>query len=109
MILRNKWYKEHGKKVLPSLIISPNFEVLTQWKETLIKAGVSVSRVKIFKPKSTTRIEGNMVLLMTRYDVQTEARFLFGKVDMRKKDNPTSPLFPTAPKRLLHKLKNQYQ
>lgn len=109
MLIRNKWHDAHGKRRLPSLIIGPNDAVLKQWYETLIKAGVSESRIRYFKPKSSTNLEGNIFLLMTRYNVQTVVRSLFGKVDMRNKEHPSPPLFPTAPKMLLHKLKNQYQ
>lgn len=109
MILRNKWCDTHGKRRLPSLIVAPNDQVLTQWRETLIKAGVSAARIRYFKPKSSTKLEGNFFILMTRYNVQTTARTLFSKVNMRDKEIPSSPLFPVAPKPLLHKLKNQYQ
>jgi len=109
MILRNKWHDAHGKRRLPSLIIAPNDTVLGQWHDTLLKAGVSGSRIRCYKPRSSTKLEGNFFLLMTRYNIQTEIKALFGKVDMRNKEHPSSPLFPTAPKALLYKLKNQYQ
>lgn len=109
MILRNKWHDAHGNRRLPSLIIAPNDTVLRQWHDTLVKAGVSAAHIRYYKPRSSAKLEGNFFLLMTRYNVQTETRALFNKVDMRNKEHPTSPLFPAAPKTLLHKLKNQYQ
>ena len=109
MILRNKWHDAHGKRPLPSLIVAPNDNVLKQWYETLVKAGVSASRIRYYKPRSSTKLEGNVFLLMTRYNLQTDIRALFGKVNMNNKEHPTSPLFPNAPKTLLHQMKNQYQ
>ena len=109
MILRNKWCHTHGKRGLPSLVVAPNEAVLKQWYDTLVKAGVSESRIRYFKPKSTAKLEGNIFVLMTRYNIQSVVKSLCSKIDMRNREHPKVPLFPVAPKTLLHKLKNQYQ
>ena len=109
MILRNKWHEAHRKRPLPCLVIGPNDAVLLQWEETLLKAGVNAARITYFKPRSATRLEGGIFVLMTRYNLQTEVRYLLDRVDMRSKEHPSSPLFPNAAKLLLHQLKNQYQ
>lgn len=113
MVLRNEWYEAHRNgthrtlKRLPSLVVGPNDAVLLQWEETLVKAGVGPSRIQHFK--QSTRLEGDIFVLLTRYQLQTEVRALLRKVNMRNNEQPTSPLFSNAPKALLHKLKNQYQ
>jgi hypothetical protein len=115
MILRNKWYEAHMNgtrktlKRLPTLVVGPNDAVLLQWEETLLKAGVSPSRIHYFRPKRGLRLEGDIFVLLTRYKLQTEVKNLLQKVKMSNNERPTSPLFPNAPKLLLHKLKNQYQ
>jgi SNF2 family DNA or RNA helicase len=115
MILRNKWYEAHMNgtrktlKRLPTLVVGPNDAVLLQWEETLLKAGVSPSRIHYFRPKRGLRLEGDIFVLLTRYNLQTEVKNLLEKVNMGNNERPTSPLFPSAPKYLLHTLKNQYQ
>jgi SNF2 family DNA or RNA helicase len=115
MILRNKWYEAHmngtrkALKRLPTLVVGPNDAVLLQWEETLLKAGVSPSRIHYFRPKRGLRFEGDIFVLLTRYNLQTEVKNLLEKVNMGNNERPTSPLFHDAPKSLLHMLKNQYQ
>jgi len=65
----------------PSIIVSPNDAVLKQWHETLIKAGVETDMIYRFIAKDNRlKLKGNIYVLCNRYDLQTEARHIFGQV-----------------------------
>lgn len=99
---------QHPEKPLkPTLIISPNDAVGTQWYETLVKANVAPSKIYRFKAKSYVKPSGkHHFYLCNRYDLQTETRFCFERLE---KEGRKSPLFPNAPKKLLKLMDNQYK
>ena len=98
--------RQPGKPLKPTLIVSPNDAVGTQWFETLIKANVAPNKIYRFKAKSYDRPSSkHHFYLCNRYDLQTETRYCFERLD---KEGRKSPLFPNVPKKLLSVLKNQY-
>jgi hypothetical protein len=119
-MLRNAIAKAQGLQNKPTLIVSPNHAVTAQWADTLIKAGVPPSHVFEFiprkggpQPQSWHRNNGTY-LLLNRYQLQTETKYLLGQMPKDYKPNARtdndykSPLYPTAQKSLLCQLKNQY-
>jgi SNF2 family DNA or RNA helicase len=102
-MLRNAIAKAHKKVEKPTLICTPNEAVLGQWVETFIKAGIDKNKLYRYKTKQTDPFQGDIFVLCTIYDLQTEARYCFNR------PNHQSPLFPTAPKYLLRVLRNQYK
>ena len=91
----------------PTLIVSPNDTVASQWRDTLIKAGVSRKKIFHFVPRDKKlKLLGGIYSLCTRYQLQTEMKKAFDSVESA---HPvSSPLFPNAPKKLVHGLKQQY-
>ena len=96
--------KQQPKK--PTLICSPNEAVLFQWHQTLIKAGVDTGKIFRFRTKKPVLLTGDIFVLCTMYDLQTEVRYCF---DGTKKASYKSPLFVSAPGKLLEILRNQYR
>ena len=109
-MLRNAIARVQGKEALPTLIVSPNHAVTTQWIDHLIKAGVPKGWIVHFVPKDWKhpKFRGHIFVLATRYQLQTEAKYVFTQVKSNMAACPSSPLFPNASKSLLLKLKNQY-
>jgi len=108
-LLRNAISEAKGRPKLPTVLVSPNHAVSIQWAETLIKAGVSAGRIFQFMPKrSRHQYRGSVYILMTRYHLQTETKYILNLAKPRSRA-PYSPLFPHAPNPLLIKLLNQYQ
>jgi SNF2 family DNA or RNA helicase len=103
-ILRNAIAEAQKKAKKPTLICTPNEAVLVQWADTLIKAGVDRSKIYRFQTKKCGFLQGDIYILCTIYDLQTECRYCF---DSGK--NYKSPLFPTTPSHLLHVLQVQYK
>ena len=110
-MLRNALALAQERPRKPTLIVSPNDAVSTQWFETLIKANVAPNKIYRYRAKSqvhpTPRHE---FYLCNRYDLQTEARHCFDRLKTEKAQfrNHKSPLFPNAPISLLKCLQNQY-
>jgi hypothetical protein len=100
--------------------VSPNHAVTAQWADTLIKAGVPSNHIFEFIPRKgenkqqTWHRKNAAYLLLNRYQLQTETRYLFNQLPKgfnsraRTDRDYKSPLYPTAQKQLLCKLKNQY-
>ena len=107
---------------LPTLIISPQDGIQSQWYDTLRKSGVEPARIKVVgERKSDTKKrtgksnrdagKGGFYLLCTRYKVQSEMRRLFDcstTTDLQA-SHKTSMLFPHVPLALIKKLRNQYR
>lgn len=107
-ILRQNIALAKGQKPKPTLIISPNDAVLSQWQDTLIYAGVKKTKIVRYIPKDNTfKCKSGRFILCTRYCIQTEGRYLFSQCT-KNKAKPDSSLFKNAPKQLLLALKNQY-
>ena len=106
-ILRNAIALSQDRPKKPTLIVSPNDAVLTQWLETLLKAGVHPRKIYRLQSKKSRPLKGDCFVLCNRYDLQVEMRFLFDHT-RKNKARAVSPLFPHAPKNLLLMLKNQY-
>ena len=110
-ILRNAIADVKKKPKKPTLICSPNEAVLVQWHQTLIKAGVDKKKIYRFRTKKSEPLAGDIFVLCTMYDLQTELRYCF---DIMKRVGGNiyahcSPLFASSPGKLLCVLKNQYR
>jgi len=106
-LLRNAIARCKETPIKPTLIVSPNNAVLTQWHETLLKAGVDGKRIFRFVAKKTEyRLKGEIFVLCNRYDLQTEMRNMWG--DAKTKTFKPSALLPNAPRKCQAILKNQY-
>lgn len=118
-MLRNAIADAQGKPPLPTVLVSPNHAVGMQWAETLVKAGVDAGRIFQFTPKRKHEYSGAIYILLTRYELQSEMKYLLnlakppprGNNHHRQSAAPLvySPLFPHAPNQLLLKLLNQYE
>jgi SNF2 family DNA or RNA helicase len=106
-IIRNAVALSQDRPRKPTLIVSPNDAVLTQWLETLLKAGVDPLKIYRLQSKKSKPLKGDCYVLCNRYDLQVEMRFIFDQT-RKNKARPVSPLFPHTPKELLLVLKNQY-
>ncbi|CAB9519192.1 annealing helicase and endonuclease ZRANB3 [Seminavis robusta] len=100
-ILRNAVAVEKKKPKRPTLIIAPSKAVLSQWHETLIKAGVDKMNIYSLVTKRSKPLGGDLFVLCTIYDLQTEVRNWFG--------GHTSALFSEASPKHLKVLRNQYR
>lgn len=114
-MLRNAMALAQGKPKKPTLIVSPNDAVSTQWFETLIKANVHPKAIYRFRAKQSQQVslqpkqkEQVRFYLCNRYDLQTEARYCFEKLKTDATHFHKSPLFPNADRALLKCLQNQY-
>lgn len=106
-ILRNAIALTKDQKKLPTLICSPNDAVLTQWQETLVKAGVERKKIYRFEAKKPKyKLKGDIYLLCNRYNLQTEVRYMWGGEHQKK--YAVSALLPNAKKKMMDCLKNQY-
>ncbi|KAG7361311.1 SNF2-related protein [Nitzschia inconspicua] len=112
IVIRNAIAAANGEKSLPSLVVCPNDTVMMQWKEHLLQAGFSKDRIIRLKTKQPVSLESQSnVILSTRYDLQSELRFILQDVENPPLNQRTkkSPLFPAASRGLLEVLLNQYQ
>ena len=105
-LLRNAVATINKKPEKPTLICSPNEAVLFQWHQTLVKAGVGTEKVLRFRTKKPALLTGDIFVLCTIYDLQTELRYIFEGI---KKASYKSPLFVSTPAKLLEILRNQYR
>ena len=106
-ILRNAIALSQDRPKKPTLIVSPNDAVLTQWHETLLKAGVETNKIfRFVAKKAEYRLKGEIFVLCNRYDLQTEVRHMWG--DEKKKTFGPSALLPNAQRQMMLCLKNQY-
>ena len=110
-ILRNAMADAKKQPKKPTFICSPNDAVLKQWHQTLLNAGVDPKKIFRFKTKRHKPLKGDIFILCNRYDLQTEARYIFNylKNDENDASIPKSPLFPNSSETLLRILKNQYR
>jgi hypothetical protein len=108
-MLRNAIAEAQNRGKIPTVVVSPNDAVTSQWRDTFIKAGVPKSRIVHFKangPKQ--KFCGATYILLDRYKLQTELNGLFTKASSLSSLCFTSPLFPNVSRELLLGLKNQY-
>ena len=97
-MLRNSIAKAQGLPNKPTILVSPNHAVTTQWAETLIKAGVPSSNIKEFVPKKGTgsaqlwHKNRDIYLLLNRYQLQTETRHLLNEMpdEMTRRNSRTA-------------------
>jgi SNF2-related domain len=111
IVLRNAIAAARGESHRPSLVVCPNEAVLKQWKEHLRGAGLHKNRIIRFKTKQRAPLElQDNVILCTRFDLQSEMRFVMQDVQRLSVDEPVrqSPLFPRASDEILDVLHNQY-
>jgi len=113
-ILRNAISRAKGEAAKPTLIVNPNESVLEQWRDTLVKAGVdewAIWRFETKNAKNSKPLRGEIFILCTRYDLQTEARYCFESIRSGMFENlaEKSQLFPNVPIELPTALKNQYR
>lgn len=111
LLLRNEWYEAHGKCQLPSLIASPNEQVLLQWHDTLKNAGVNDQRIHRFIPKKGNKLGCFDFVLLMHSNVQTEVKWLFEIAAEREEDSfdSVSPLVSVASWKLLNRLMILYK
>ena len=85
-MLRNAIAKAQGLPNKPTVLVSPNHAVTTQWAETLVKAGVPSTDVREFVARKGSGFaqlwhkNSDIYLLLNRYQLQTETRHLFSQM-----------------------------
>jgi len=114
----NKTTKKKHNKQLPTLIVTPQDDVMEQWYDTLIEGGIEPARIIILGEKKADRkrrtkestVKKGQFILCTRYKVQSEIRkaFEYNTTEL-KAYQKKSLLFPNVPPKLLKKLRNQYR
>ncbi|KAL3910926.1 MAG: hypothetical protein SGILL_007492, partial [Bacillariaceae sp.] len=117
--LVNAMTRAKGESLKPTLVVSPNDAGLAQWEEHLVKAGMDPEKIVRFRTKQKRPLpRDDIVLLCTRYDLLTEGSFILDSFASNDPDHPLalshrvqrkSPLFPSADKKLLKILENQYK
>ena len=113
IVVRNAIAHARGHQVKPTLICSPNEPVMNQWEEHLLTAGIDKNKIirLVTKQSKPFASRGGTVVLCTRYDFWTEAKFVFESIPKKPGDSSKqrlSPLFPHAQDDLLELLYNQY-
>ena len=95
----------------PTLVVGPNEPVLRQWFETLVKAGVPVGDIDLFRSRSTFQVlDGPKFFLLTRYQLQTEMKHMITAVkDRNSVPVPQSRLFPGADRECLFQMRSLYR
>ena len=105
-------------KQLPTLIVTPQDDVMEQWYDTLIEGGIEPARITILGEKKSDRkrrtkestVKKGQFILCTRYKVQSEIKKVFEyNTTELKAYQKKSLLFPNVPKLLLKQLRNQYR
>ena len=114
-----KTTKKKKNKQLPTLIVTPQDDVMEQWYDTLVDGGIEPARIIILgekqadrkrRTKGSTVKKGSYILCTTRYKVQSEMKKAFEcNTTELKAYQKKSLLFPNVPKLLLKKLRNQYR
>ena len=124
--LVNAMARAKGEAPKPSLVVSPNDAVLEQWKEHLVKAGMDPKKIVRLATKQKRSLpRDDIVLLCTRYDLMTEARFILDSYPTKESNDSDddddsvasssntshrkSPLFPNSDTNLLQVLANLYR
>ncbi|KAL7563119.1 hypothetical protein ACA910_012302 [Epithemia clementina (nom. ined.)] len=117
-VLRDAISVKKGEKRLPILIVSPNDAVQQQWRDTLLRNGVSDRRIIWFKKGTTTEgFHSNNFILLTRYAAQSEIKSLFEYAEDEAEGGTGGPggrtalksqLFPHLSPYLLQKLRDEY-
>ncbi len=75
-ILANAIADAMDEPKLPTLVISPNEAVQVQWKDTLLRNGVPLNKIVLFRKGGTSGFSSDNFILLTRYTAQSVSFYL---------------------------------